>query len=45
MICIFSQPLGEALRIGPKIGEAIMCHIRPLRGLGLSTKGLLSSVA
>ncbi len=44
-IATYRKELGEALRIGPKIGEAIMCHIRPLRGLGLSTKGLLSSVA
>jgi hypothetical protein len=37
--------LGEALRIGPKIDDVLMSQIRPFQGLGLSWKGLLSSVA
>ena len=34
-----------ALRIGPKIGDVLICQFRPFQGLGLSLKILLSSVA
>ena len=34
-----------ALRIGPKIGDVLICQFRPFQGLGFSTKILLSSVA